>query len=145
MGKDAVTTIEQNFPTNLDKNNPIKLAIANPELAPYGKSAQSWLDSQKLSNQVKDHVVMGDNIEQTFTFAHTGNADFVLVAVSQLLGNPKPVPPSQYLILPASSYPATKQDGLILQNSPTSEAFVKFLLSPQAQAILLKSGYLPIS
>lgn len=55
LGKDAVSTIQQNFSSSLDKNHldkskfdktsPLKLAIANPELAPYGKSAQYWLDS----------------------------------------------------------------------------------------------------
>lgn len=145
LDKTAESTIQHYFPSNLDKNSPIKLAIANPELAPYGKSAQHWLDNQQLTTKVKDHLVMGDNIEQAFTFVNTGNADFGLVAVSQLVGDPNPIPSSHYVILPASRYPAIKQDGLLLQPSPTSEAFIRFLLSPQAQAILVKSGYLPIS
>lgn len=145
LQNDAVATLQHYFVT--PKNPAYKLAIANPQLAPYGKSAQVWLDTQHLTPAVKDHLVTGDNIEQTFAFANTGNADFGLVAVSQLIGNPQsniqPVPTSQYRILPVGSYPQIKQDGLILHPSATSEAFVKFLLSPQAQAILIKSGYLP--
>lgn len=147
LDKDAQTTIQHYFPSTNKGNipNPVKLAIANPELAPYGKSAQSWLESQQLTSQVREHVIMGDNIEQAFTFVHTGNADFGLVAVSQLIANPTPIDSSKYVVLPASSYPAIKQDGVVLHSSAASEAFVKFLLSSPAQAILVKSGYLPLS
>ncbi|MEJ7731600.1 MAG: molybdate ABC transporter substrate-binding protein [Polyangiaceae bacterium] len=59
-----------------------KLAIANPEHAPYGKAAQQALQSAGLWEAVKPRLVYAENIQQTLQFAQTGNAEAAIVALS---------------------------------------------------------------
>lgn len=64
-----------------------KLAIANPEHAPYGKAAQQALTKAGLWDKVKDKLVIGDNIQATLSYAQTKNADAAIVALSLAVVN----------------------------------------------------------
>jgi molybdate transport system substrate-binding protein len=59
-----------------------KIAIADPEHAPYGKAAQQALEKAGLWDKVKDKLVLGDNVQATLRFAQTKNADAAIVALS---------------------------------------------------------------
>jgi molybdate transport system substrate-binding protein len=65
-----------------------KIAIANPDHAPYGAAAKETLIASGLWDAVKDRVVFGDNVRATLQMAQTGNADAALVAASLLVGKP---------------------------------------------------------
>ena len=52
-----------------------RIAIANPKIAPYGLAAKQVLNNLGLWQGLKSHVVMGENIAQTFQFVFTKNAD----------------------------------------------------------------------
>ena len=69
----------------LNKKDFRYLAIANPKLAPYGKSAEEALRSLKLWTNLKKRLVQGENIAQTFQFISTGNAKLGFVAYSQIM------------------------------------------------------------
>ena len=64
-----------------------KLAIANPKVAPYGIAAESTMAKLGITDAVKDKIVMGENIGQTFQMIDTGNAQLGFVALSQVLGS----------------------------------------------------------
>ena len=65
------------------KDEPVKkLAVANPDHAPYGRAAKQALEHDKLWDTVQPRVVMGENIAQTAQFVATGNADAGIVALS---------------------------------------------------------------
>lgn len=122
-----------------------KIAIANPDLAPYGAAAKSYLQAQGLYNDLfaQKKLLNGENIGQAFQYTDTGNADIGFVALSQVLAANNNNQ-SSYLTLPASSYPAILQDGLILQDNPITQSFVDYLLSDEAQQIFADAGYIAI-
>jgi molybdate transport system substrate-binding protein len=59
-----------------------KIAIANPEHAPYGRAAQQALAKAGVWEAVKSKLVYGENVQQTMQFAQTGNVDVAIVALS---------------------------------------------------------------
>ena len=118
-----------------------KLAIANPKLAPYGLAAQEALEGLKLWNGVKDRIVMGESITQTMQFADTGNADMAFVALSQTAG--KPGVGSSWVV-PQHLYNSIRQDATLLakpQDKLAAEAFLKYLKSARASAVIKRFGY----
>ncbi len=147
-----LTDAQATFKTLIKQNIPYKVALAKPNLAPYGLAAQVWLMQNHLYDLIKPHMAMGNNIEQTFQFVDTGNADLGFVAWSQVLaklnqsrgGVTKHMPLMQYNVLPANSYPPILQDGIMLTKTPLGQAFYHFLCSKQGQAILAHAGYLPV-
>ena len=60
----------------------VKIAIANPEHAPYGRAAKQALESAGLWEQLVPRIVYGENIQQTLKFAQSGNAEAAIVALS---------------------------------------------------------------
>src|SRR5690606_13451736 len=58
------------------------IAIANPEIAPYGAAAREALRAVGVLEAVESRIVRGENIAQTYQFVRTGNADLAIVARS---------------------------------------------------------------
>ena len=117
------------------------LAIANAELAPYGKAADAFLRNQTLYEQVKDRIVTGENIGQTFTMVQSGAADLGFVAHSQVL---KEGQAGSFWLAPQSTYPAIKQNAVLLkhgENNEAAKAFLAFLKTDAALAIMKSHGY----
>lgn len=120
-----------------------KLAIANPRLAPYGVAAQKTLESMGLWNGVKDRIVMGESITQAMQFAGTGNADMAFIALSQTSKDGKTIEGSQWVV-PKHLYNPIRQDAIVLasvQDKAATEAFMKYLKSDKAIAVIKSFGY----
>ncbi|MCX8501986.1 MAG: molybdate ABC transporter substrate-binding protein, partial [Alphaproteobacteria bacterium] len=118
------------------------LALANPATAPFGRAAVQVLTNLKLYEGLKSRLVLGNSIAQTFEFVRSGNAELGFVALSTLhdgresSGNFWLIPPELYSPLP--------QTAVILARSGRAElarGFLRFLVSPAAQGLLLKNGY----
>ncbi len=79
-----------------------KIAIANPDHAPYGRAALEALKNSGLYEKIKDKLVFGDNIAQTAQFVQSGNAQIGILAESLILapsfgpGHCWKIPPEQY-------------------------------------------------
>ncbi len=117
------------------------LAIANPELAPYGAAADAFLKNLFLKDKVKSRIVTGENIGQTFTMVQTGSAELGLVAYSQVLKEGKD---GSFWLVPQSLYLPIKQDAVLLthgENNETAKAFLVFLKTNAALAIMKTHGY----
>jgi molybdate transport system substrate-binding protein len=123
-----------------------RLAIANPERAPYGRAAIAALTTLKLADSLKPKLVTAENISQAAQFAETGNADAGLISMTsaktahlQSIGS--------YFIIPANLYPPIEQGAAIVAKSSQRQnchKFLDFLLSPAIQQQLAKSGLTPV-
>ena len=122
-----------------------KITIANPELAPYGKSAQAYLQAQNIFDTLteQNRIIQAENIGQAFQYAHTGNVDYGFVAQSQLTAIK--ATPQQFYTLAPDSYPAILQDGIVLNNNTAATDFSNYLRSPAGQQYFSKAGYLAVN
>ncbi len=120
-----------------------RLAIANPETAPYGEAAKQFLAAEGLWQSVSNDVVYGENIVQTLNFAATGNASLALVAASLMSYPGLPSTVCMWRV-PDSSHAALDQQLVLLQRAADNEAarrFVDYLGSDRAAAIIERDGY----
>lgn len=116
-----------------------RLAIANPNLAPYGKAAMEVLAGVALFDELRPKLVRGENVAQTFQFAYSGSVPLAIVAYSQVLASPVA---GSYWLLPTSLHEPIRQDMVLLTRSPASLEFARFMSGPVVSAILRDSGYL---
>jgi len=119
------------------------IAIANPAHAPYGRAAEAALRSLGIYDAVKDKLVMGENISQTFQLAQSGAAEVGIVALSLAIA-PGASGQGHYWEVPRDAYPRIRQGGAILRwtrNRQAAEAFRAFLLAPEGRAILKRYGF----
>lgn len=127
-----------------------KIAIANPVHAPYGKAAMAALqhDHDHLYERVKDKLVLGENISQTFELVHTGNADVGIVALSLAMA-PKAKDAGRFFEIPTTLYPAIRQGAVIIKASKhkdTAKSFLNFLKRPEIVALFEQYGFqVPVS
>ena len=120
-----------------------KIAIANPETAPYGERAVEVLKSQKLYDGLKSKIVLGENISQTAQFAFTGNAEVGFIALSLALA-PDMDKKGSYYIVPQSLYKPIEQACILIKTpvlNTEAAKFKKFVLSPATKSIWEKWGY----
>ncbi len=119
------------------------VAIANPEIAPYGMAAREYLETRGLWNAVEKRLVYGENIMQAAQFVATGNAavGFIAAALLQQAHLPRA---RCKLELPAGTYTPIRQDAVLLSRASDSEharRFFAFLQSGPARDIIVASGY----
>jgi len=121
-----------------------KIAIANPEHAPYGRAAKAALEHLGLWEKLREKIVLGENIAQTAQFVETGNAQAGIVALSLVL-SPKLANRGSYAAIPLDSYPALEQGAVITKKggaNPAAKTYLEFLKSPEARAIFDRYGFL---
>ena len=141
----AVGVFDQNTLTELlNSNDKSKITIANPELAPYGASAKSYLQTQNLYDALiaQKRLIQAENIGQAFQYAHTGSVDYGFVAHSQVIA--MKATPEHFYLLPPTSYPAILQDGILITNEANAADFTDYLRSPTGQAYFSRAGYLAV-
>jgi molybdate transport system substrate-binding protein len=120
-----------------------KIAIANPQHAPYGKAAVAALQKENIYDQVKDKFVLGENISQTASFVASGAADVGIIALSLAL-SPNMKDKGRYAEVPASDYPAIEQACVIMRSSKNkdiAQQFEKFIQSAPTKDLLKKYGF----
>jgi molybdate transport system substrate-binding protein len=118
-----------------------RFAIANPDVAPYGKAAESVLRKRGLWDAIRPQLVLGDTIAQAAQFATTGNAIGGLVAYSLVLG-PGFAERGKYALIPESDHQPLRQRMVLLKRAgATATQFYDYLQGKTAKAILRKHGY----
>ncbi len=118
-----------------------RFAIANPDVAPYGRAAEAVLKKRGLWNALRPNLVLGDSITQAAQFATTGNAVGGLIAYSLAL-SPDFARRGTYAVIPDADYPPLRQRMVLLkQASPVAERFYAFVRGAEGQSILLKHGF----
>lgn len=119
------------------------IAIANPKLAPYGLAAMETLGKLNLTEQVKERVVQGENIGQTYQFAASGNAELGFVALSQVMEGGKLREGSAWVV-PANMHEPIRQDAIVLkpgQDNAAAAALMQYLRGDKARAVIKSYGY----
>ena len=119
-----------------------RIAIANPEHAPYGRAAMAMLEHYGLKEKVTSKLVMGENISQAVQFVQSGNAQVGIVAES-LVKSPTMKGSRPYDMVPQESYPEIRQVAGIVTASKqkkAAQAFLDFVRSPEAAPVLERYG-----
>ncbi len=120
-----------------------KIAIANPEHAPYGRAARAAIEHFGLEDKIADKLVQGENISQAAQFVQSGNAQAGLIAES-LAMSPAMKSAGRFWEVPATSYPEMQQVVGILassQHKQAAQAFLDFVTSREGAAILQQFGF----
>ena len=118
-----------------------KFAIANPELAPYGKAAREVLEKVGLWKLAQEKLVMGENIGQATQFVTTGAAQAGITALS-LLAASGAGRNSRHIALPDALHAPLLQRMVLLKRAgPAAAAFYRHLQGPAAKALLRKHGF----
>jgi molybdate transport system substrate-binding protein len=112
-----------------------KIAIANPEHAPYGRAAVAAMQHEKVYEAVKDKLVFGENISQAAQFVESGNADAGIIALSLALA-PAMRDKGKYFEISISSYPPLMQAAVIPKSSQQKQAAREFLEYLKKQEIV---------
>lgn len=114
-----------------------KLAIADPQAAPYGQAAVETLEALGLYETLTPRLVIGENISQTLQFVESGNAELGFVAASQVIGK-------DHWLVPADLHQPIAQGAVLLsegQGNSAATAFLDFLQSEAAVAVIEGAGY----
>ena len=117
-----------------------KLSIADPASAPYGAAAVQTLQKLGVYDAVRPKIVTGTSIAQAYQFVDTGAADVGFVALSQVVNTPG----GSRWVVPAADHAPIDQQAILLytgKDNPAAKAFLAFLRSPAAVAVIQKYGY----
>ena len=117
-----------------------KVSIADPTAAPYGVAAVQTMQKLGVYDGLKDKIVMGSSITQAFQFVDTGAAELGFVALSQVINTPG----GSRWLAPTTYHAPIDQQAILLytgQNNPAAKAFLAYLKTPAAVAVIKKYGY----
>ena len=126
--------------SDLARPEVMRIAIANPDHAPYGLAAKQALQSVGIWERVQPKLVYGDNIRQTLQYAQTGNVEVSIVALSLSIGSN-----GRWTLIPEELHHPLFQALAIMKttkNEPAARAFATFVTSPQGQKIMQKYGFI---
>ncbi|WP_104020262.1 molybdate ABC transporter substrate-binding protein [Roseovarius nitratireducens] len=119
------------------------VAIANPDLAPYGVAARETLQSLGLWEVLQPRIVMGQNIGQTNSMVATGAAELGFVALSAVL-SPRAGTKGSRWDVPQELFAPIRQDAVLLRHgadNAAAQAFLDYLRTPGAAAVIERFGY----
>jgi molybdate transport system substrate-binding protein len=116
-----------------------RIAIANPDHAPYGLAAKQALESAGVWDPVKPKLIYADNIRQALQFAETGNVDVGIVALSLSIPSD-----GQWSVIPEELHQPINQGLAVIKTTKhekEARQFAAFINSPAGRAILQKYGF----
>jgi molybdate transport system substrate-binding protein len=116
-----------------------RVAIANPEHAPYGAAAREALQSTGIWEAVQPKLVFGENIVQTLQYAETGNVDAAIVALSISIGGA-----GRWTLVPQEAHQPLNQTLAVIRGArreAEARRFAAFINSPPGRAVMRKYGF----
>ena len=134
VGGDGAATLREGFRL---------LAIAHPDLAPYGAAAQQTLESLGLWTGLEGRTVRGETVGQTYAMVASGNAELGFVALSHVL-SPRGNRSGSRWDVPAEHHAPIRQDAVLLARAagnPAARGFLDFLRGAEAKALIESYGY----
>jgi molybdate transport system substrate-binding protein len=121
-----------------------KVAIANPQHAPYGKRALEALVFYQVHDAVKDKLVLGENISQAAQFVTSGAADMGIVAYSLALSPNMKEENGKFYLIPENAHKRLEQGVVITKHgkgNDFAQTFLSFVKSEEAKAALSHFGF----
>jgi molybdate transport system substrate-binding protein len=122
-----------------------RIAIANPEHAPYGRAAEAAMKAAGVYDAVRSKLVLGENVAQAAQFAESGGADIGVIAHALAVA-PELRDKGRFAAVPVDSYPPLEQAVVMLESAAdpaAARAFLDFVLGPDGRALLDRHGFLP--
>ncbi len=116
-----------------------RVAIANPEHAPYGRAAREALQAAGAWEAIQPKLVLGENVRQALQYAETGNVDVAMVPLSLSLASQ-----GRSVAVPEDLHaPLDQALGVVASSPRQAEArrFAALIASPQGRSILAKYGF----
>jgi molybdate transport system substrate-binding protein len=120
-----------------------RIAIANPQHAPYGKRAEEALRSSGLWEKIESKLVYGENIANTAQFVQTGNAQVGIIALSLAL-SPELSAKGGYYLIPDKLHAPLEQGFIITKRAAgnaLAKRFAEYMASRPARAVMTKYGF----
>jgi molybdate transport system substrate-binding protein len=117
-----------------------RIAIANPEHAPYGRAAREALRSASVWTAIEPRLVYGENVRQTLELAETGNAEAAIVALA-LVANDRENP---WTLVDEGAHAPLDQALVVCthgENRRGGESFARFVGSDEGRAIMRRHGF----
>jgi len=117
----------------------VKIAIANPEHAPYGLAAKQAMQKLGVWPELESRIVYGSNIKETMQFAETGNAEVAIVALSLAIRSK-----GAYTAIPAELHAPIDQAMVVCKggsNEKVGRELVEFMSSPEIRALMKQYGF----
>ncbi len=120
------------------------IAIANPEVAPYGRAAREALQKYGLWDSLKSRMVLGENLSQAAHFASSGSADLAIIAYAQVLSEDLKKNEGSFYLIDEADHHKLEQSFVILKKgvkNSSAHQFAAFVLSNAGSDILNKHGF----
>src|SRR5438477_9531404 len=120
-----------------------KIAIANPQHAPYGRAAVAALKHAGQYDQVAPRLVLGESVAQAAQFVESGNAQAGFVALAHAVA-PGMRAKGKYWEIPADFYPPLAQAVIMLSHSPHKKEaaeFLEYISTKESSELLQKYGF----
>lgn len=117
-----------------------RIGIANPDHAPYGKAAKQALEKAGIYEQIKDRIVLGENISATFTYAKEGSVDIALVALSLATSTDA----SMYSPVELDLHDPLEQTMVVCGKGPEADAarqLADFIVGDEGRSIMERYGF----
>ncbi len=121
-----------------------KIAIANPQHAPYGRAAAAALQHYGLYEKVRARLVLGENVAQAAQFVESGNAQAGFMAMAHAMA-PAMQGKGKYWVVPAEAHPQLDQGVLLISRSvhqKDAAAFLEFVKTEEVAGLLLRYGFI---
>jgi molybdate transport system substrate-binding protein len=125
--------------SDLTRSEVKRVAIANPDHAPYGMAAREALERAGIWESVKPKLVYGENIRQTLQYAQTGNVEVAIVALSLSMQSD-----GHWVLVPEELHKPLDQALAVIKgtrNEKAAREFGEFVNGPQGRAIMRKYGF----
>jgi molybdate transport system substrate-binding protein len=143
LGKDAVGA---KGVADLADARIAKIAIANPEHAPYGRAAKQALERAGVWEQTRARLVYGENVRQTLQYVESGNVGAAIVALSLMKGR-QGADALPYVEVPAALHDPIVQALVVCTHGkagvPAAQKFASFVESSDGRALLARYGFEP--
>lgn len=119
-----------------------KVAVANPQLAPYGLAAVKALKNKGLYDEIESKIVWAENISQSAQFVFSGSADVGFISLSNAL-KPEMQKKGKYYELPDEESGPIAQGGVVIKgkNEDDSQHFLEYIMHPKMKYLWEKYGY----
>lgn len=120
-----------------------KIAMANPQHAPYGRAAAAALQHYGLYEKLSDRLVLGENVSQAAQFVESGNAQVGFVALAHA-ATPAMQGKGKYWVVPTEAHPQLDQGVVLISSSAHQKdaaAFLGFVKTEEVAALLLRYGF----
>jgi molybdate transport system substrate-binding protein len=131
--------VQVNELSDLARREISRIAIANPDHAPYGLAARQALEQVGIWDQIKPKLVYGENIRQTLQYAQTGNVDVAIVALSLSLQTD-----GRWVLVPEHLHKPIDQALAVIKGTkhePEARQFAAYINSPSGRVIMRKYGF----